>query len=68
MVEKGGMQSKAGIIIGMLSLSDNHTSVHEWGVVLDRRTDSSFIVTDGKAEYGWGGTHGVVDLIGEGSG
>ena len=29
MVEKGGMQSKAGIIIGMLSLSDNHTSVHE---------------------------------------
>lgn len=68
MVEKGGMQSKAGIIIGMLYLSDNHTSVDEWGVVLDRSTDSSFIVTDGKAECGWGGTRGVEDLIGEGSG
>lgn len=29
MVEKGEKQSKAGIIIGMLSLNDNHTSVHE---------------------------------------
>lgn len=29
MVEKGEMQSKAGIIPGMLSLSDNHTSVNE---------------------------------------
>ena len=29
MVEKGEKQSKAGIIIGMLSLSYNHTSVQE---------------------------------------